>query len=798
MLKECNRMNIKKLDELSPDEGGNKARMLARLRQLGFNVPQSYVLLNIKKPFTQQEISDVYQALHSPLVIARMSTTIEDSTDKSYAGIFDSVLNISSSTQLFHTLLLLQEKDYSKLPSAYAHPLLTSAFSYSCLIQPMITPAYSGVLFTADPASGRRDLAMVSLVSGHNQSLTAGCVDGHHLVWHKHQTLFLNDDFPHAFIHIKNKLIHLIKESIRLSYLLHTELDIEWAIDRKGDLYWLQARAITTLPHSINELDSFFDPNHAYTFINLSEVFSKPLSPLTQSLVLGAMNNISQKINLTHWKDPAEKHLNVNQTIFKITHGHACLDVSYLIERSLYFLGFKPSKLSALFGTSMEKINPNDFKKQPFYKKLIHTAITLTCLARMKSLFIKAHKELNRITPIQMTKTNDFIKISQVKLDLLQLSVTTHSLSCLNASIFMDITEKRLKKEKSDHVSNCFSSLNYRNYSKDDDSISMYHDLIELKNNIEEHADSADHFYEQDPENAFTWLKYHVNSHALNQCFTHFIATHGHRGFNELSLHTPSWSEDPYPLIQMLQIKTNSTEIDTESDFSHSKASQPLTGSLKRNLTYLARSLAFREQTKSLYVKSCRVIREHYLQVAELLMAEGHWQDKNLIFFLTKEEIEKQIIKPDIHWSILAQKRRDAYAYQEGLSFPLDTIGQPMPFVFAQTTDQNALVGRSIGIGTVRGKALVVRDVLSIKSIEPNRILIANSLDVCHIPILIHFLGVVAENGSSLSHIAILLRESRIPSILSVPQATLKIKNGDEIELDCSSGLVKIIQQKAP
>jgi pyruvate,water dikinase len=52
-------------------------------------------------------------------------------------------------------------------------------------------------------------------------------------------------------------------------------------------------------------------------------------------------------------------------------------------------------------------------------------------------------------------------------------------------------------------------------------------------------------------------------------------------------------------------------------------------------------------------------------------------------------------------------------------------------------------------------------------------------------------LGVLVERGSLLSHAAIVARELGIPAIVSVPGVTGWLRDGDLVELDGSTGVVR-------
>jgi len=61
--------------------------------------------------------------------------------------------------------------------------------------------------------------------------------------------------------------------------------------------------------------------------------------------------------------------------------------------------------------------------------------------------------------------------------------------------------------------------------------------------------------------------------------------------------------------------------------------------------------------------------------------------------------------------------------------------------------------------------------------------------------IIAHILGIVLEIGSTLQHGAIIAREYGLPCACGVVNATIRIKDGDLIEVDGTNGIVKIIEE---
>ena len=95
--------------------------------------------------------------------------------------------------------------------------------------------------------------------------------------------------------------------------------------------------------------------------------------------------------------------------------------------------------------------------------------------------------------------------------------------------------------------------------------------------------------------------------------------------------------------------------------------------------------------------------------------------------------------------------------------------------------------------GVVRGKVRVITDPRT-AVIKPGEILVAERTDPGWIMLFASAVGLLVERGSILSHSAIVSREMGIPSIVSIPTITQRLKDGDWVEMNGSTGIVKRIQ----
>ena len=102
------------------------------------------------------------------------------------------------------------------------------------------------------------------------------------------------------------------------------------------------------------------------------------------------------------------------------------------------------------------------------------------------------------------------------------------------------------------------------------------------------------------------------------------------------------------------------------------------------------------------------------------------------------------------------------------------------------------LKGTAASPGRAKGRARVARNLAEASGIEAGEILVAVFTDPGWTPLMGRIGGVVTENGGVLCHAAVVSREYGIPAVLAIPDVTSRIKDGDEVLVDGTSGTVEV------
>ncbi|MBI5392350.1 phosphoenolpyruvate synthase [Candidatus Woesearchaeota archaeon] len=163
------------------------------------------------------------------------------------------------------------------------------------------------------------------------------------------------------------------------------------------------------------------------------------------------------------------------------------------------------------------------------------------------------------------------------------------------------------------------------------------------------------------------------------------------------------------------------------------------------------------------------IVEEHYSQKA------GKWKPMDLEW--AKDGITKQLF--------IVQARPETIHSQKDKTKLKRYILRETGKVLAQ--------GNSVGEKIGAGKANIIKDVHDIHKFKQNEVLITDMTDPDWEPIMKIASAIVTNRGGRACHAAIISRELGIPCIVGTNNATAKIKTGQDVTVDSSSGEVGLI-----
>ncbi|MDX1511573.1 MAG: PEP/pyruvate-binding domain-containing protein [Nitriliruptorales bacterium] len=240
-------------DELDAAAAGGTAATLARLRAAGFPVPAGVVLdasTTAAIPGDADLAVRVADAVREQLgegpMAVRSSAIAEDKADSSFAGQYETILDVTGSEALVDAIQRCAASGQAERVTSYATAAgAETASSIPVLVMPLVRASAAGVAFSADPVTGD-DHVVVSAVSGLGDQLVDGSVT-------PDEWVVAANGQAERRMSVDTRLdgldVRAVADlAIRVAGQEGHPVDIEWAVDPEGSLVLLQARPITALP----------------------------------------------------------------------------------------------------------------------------------------------------------------------------------------------------------------------------------------------------------------------------------------------------------------------------------------------------------------------------------------------------------------------------------------------------------------------------------------------------------------------------------------------------------------------
>lgn len=222
-----------------PERVGGKAAGLFRLRNLGVAVPDGFVVLAGEEP-SEAEMDDALRALversGSATVAVRSSASLEDGGARSLAGLFESELDVEATApRVLEAIARCRTSGRStRAEAARAGERLPAV-----VVQQMVCPRWSGLLFTRDPRDGVGN-AVIEIVQGHLRALVDGASPDLRASLDEQGRRSVGELLGAKVLDALDIVARLAEQAVA------GPADIEWALTSRG-LIALQARPMTGL-----------------------------------------------------------------------------------------------------------------------------------------------------------------------------------------------------------------------------------------------------------------------------------------------------------------------------------------------------------------------------------------------------------------------------------------------------------------------------------------------------------------------------------------------------------------------
>jgi len=814
---------------------GGKAAALAKLAIITDNIPEWFVV-GTDGANEDEVITALNKFDDSNLFAVRSSATIEDGSDNSFAGQFESYLNVPKS-EVFKHITAVQESALSERVQTYMRECgITGTATPAVLVQRMVAADSAGVAFGANPVTGNTTECVISAVAGLGDKLVDGTVDGETYIVPRGRQAACPHPYGNSPLLSPEQCQEITALCKKTSHFFGHYQDIEWAYEN-GKLYLLQSRPITSLRK--------FSAKTGYINIwdnsNIAESYNGITTPLTFSFIRMAYEHVYRE--MCRMLGVPEQKIAENDYIFTHMLGLCDGQVYYNLLSWYKLVAILPGyKTNAAFMEQMMGVKEG---LSPEVRELLPPPSDATMFTAVRKLWKHHRRNEKHVADFfsLLGDTIDFSGNSFKRAKMLPDSETfSHASDSFRRSLIKtcDLSEltlfelaqyyrelecKLLKKWDAPVINDFFSMIfygmlkntsqkwcNIKDENKFNGLLRNTGDIIsaepaQLVRAIAETARADAKLVESLVyDDVFTIQKRLYGD--VKTKIDEYLDKFGNRCINELKLESETLFDDPLSLYRAIgnyAVKLNNGDVrEIMDDFDENeiinKAPLHKRPIYKWILKNARRTIRNRENLRFERTRVFGTVRSIFREIGMRLASFRVIDARDDIFYLELGEvlayIEGTATTQNLRGLVDVRKKEFA-AFGRIIHDRFETfdcVSLSSRHMNQADTCENTDMLNGLGCcpGIVRGRARVITDPKN-AVIHPGEILVAQRTDPGWIMLFPVAAGVLVEYGSLLSHAAIVVREMGIPAVVSVKNLFANVKTGDLLELDGEKGTVRIL-----
>jgi pyruvate,water dikinase len=751
----------------------------------------------------------------------RSSATAEDLPHASFAGQQDTYLNIIGKDAILHHVRKCWASLFTDRAVIYR---MQNGFDHrqvylSVIVQRMVFPQASGILFTADPITSNRKLLSIDASFGLGEALVSGLVsadcykvkenkivdkmiaakklaiygrkeggtEAHEIAPDQQKTQTLTDPL----------ILQLARIGRQIEAYFGCPQDIEWSLV-DDTFYIVQSRPITTL-FPIPEVND--QENHVYVSVGHQQMMTDPMKPLGLSFFLLTTSAPMRK---------AGGRLFVDVT----------LQLASPVSRNILFNAMgqhdplmKDALMNIIERGDFIKSLPNDSKAPRPNRGNIDMLAQIENNSSIVSELIKrSQTSIEELKQNIQTKSGidllDFIleDIQELKKILFDPQSSAVFMAAINASTWVNekmnewLGEKNAADTLTQSVPNNITS-------------EMGLALLDVADVIRPYPEVIDYLQHVKDDNFLDEMVNFDGGQETRDTFNAFLNKYGMRCAGEIDITKTRWSEKPIKLVPIIlgnikNFEPNAGKRKFEQGRQEAlEKEQELLDRLKqlpdgeqkaketkRMIDQIRNFIGYREYPKYGMINRYFVYKKALLKEAEQLVQAGVIREKEDIYYLTFDELREVVRTKKLDYQIIS-KRKGEYRFYEKLTPPrvITSDGEIIAGKYKrENLPAKAIVGLPVSSGVIEGRARVILN-MEDADLEDGDILVTAFTDPSWTPLFVSIKGLVTEVGGLMTHGAVIAREYGLPAVVGVENATKLIKDGQRIRVHGTEGYIEIL-----
>ncbi|GGU48381.1 rifamycin-inactivating phosphotransferase [Lentzea flava] len=722
----------------------------------------------------------------------RSSATAEDLPGASFAGQQDTYLNVVGPAEILRHVsrcwasLFTERAVTYRLRNGYDHRKVTM----SVVVQRMVSPQASGVLFTADPVTSNRKVTSVEAVFGLGEDLVSGLVnpdsykvrDGEVIA----RTVASEPTLTDA------QVVRLAELGRRIEAHFGSPQDIEWCL-AGGDFQFVQSRPITTLfpvPEAPDQA------NRVYVSVGHQQMMTDAMTPLGLSVW-----------QLTTPRPMAEAggrlFVDITQILASPTSRAGFLDVAGKSDtligdalRTVLERGFVPSLHDDAPGQPIPGATPATIETDP--------AVVTELIEQSEASVAALRRDIRDRSGADLL---DFVLADFQELRRILFDPRSHQviMAGMQASWWLGEHLRDWLGEK--NAADVLTQSVPHNVTSE-----MGLALLDVADAIRPHPEVVA-FLENAGDGFLDELPEFDGGKEARAAIQSYLDKYGMRCVGEIDITRPRWSERPAMLLPLILSNVRNFEPGAgERRFEQGRQEawqkeqevlerlralpdgERKAEETKRMIDRVRTFAGYREYPKYGMVSRYFVYKQALLDEAERLVRAGVLDEKEDIFFLRFQELQEVVRTKEADAELIRQ-RREAFRSYQALTPPrvLTSDGEGISGTYRRDDlPSGALVGLPVSAGTVEGRARVILDMAE-ADLEPGDILVTAYTDPSWSPLFVAIAGLVTEVGGQMTHGAVVAREYGLPAVVGVEHATRLIEDGQRIRVNGTDGYLEIL-----
>ena len=807
--------------------------------------------LGLMPPDIESAIRKAYADFNATPVAVRSSATAEDLPDLSFAGQQDTYLNVIGEDELLKAVIQCWSSLWTARAIGYRlrNQIPQNEAALAVVVQEMIPSEVSGVMFTANPLTGLRSETVIDATFGLGEALVSGQVEPDHYVVDTITNQIRSKTLGAKEVATRSaagggvetsreqastqqalpdsEIVKLAKLGKSIQNEYQFPQDIEWAF-AKEKLYVLQSRAITSLFPVPEECS---DPLFVWFSFGAVQGVIGPLTPLGQDTIrtifsggaklFGAESNIDQIRVLT--TSGERIWINITDIIRHPVGRRVVGELLGFIEPGAA-QAMRPLMNDARLGAGTGTFKFSTLRRlAKFFLPVAGNAIRNShnpeaARARLDRA-IDDYLRVLSIPPAQdkfgrLANVGAFIRkyMAHIFQYLLPKFVALFAPSMASLNVLSQFARQ---DDTGDHGFSMLALETTRGLPK---NVTTEMDLAlwTTAQAIQADSESLELFSASDAATLAGRYRDGTLPAAAQNAVAHFMDRYGMRGVAEIDLGQPRWRENPTPVMQTLK---SYLQIDENSapDILFQRGQQAAEAAIEK-LAQRARAqtggwfkekmvrgaarrvramMGARESPKFFAVRVLGVARKALLETGHEFAEAGIIDRAEDLAFLRLSELEALSRNEPRDWKALVAERRAVYERESRRrQVPRLLVSDGRAFyegVGASTDTSDLITGSPVSPGVVEGVVHVVFDPHETQ-LAPGEILVCPGTDPAWTPLFMAAGGLITEVGGMMTHGSVVAREYGIPAVVGVHQATSRLKSGQKVRVDGTTGKISILE----